>query len=68
MTMVETLKQAIADSELNYYQLGKATGVERASIMRFCQGKHVLRFDKAAAVAEFLGLELKPKRRTRKGR
>jgi hypothetical protein len=68
MTMCEALKRAIADSGLTWYQLEKGTGgaCHRASLMRFCAGKHVLRLDKADALAAFLGITVTPPKR--KGR
>jgi len=63
-TMTETLKQAILDCELSYAAMERETGVKRQSIMRFAKGDSSLRLDMADKLADFLGLELKP----RKGR
>jgi hypothetical protein len=42
--------------------LEQATGVKRASIMRFLRGKISLRLDKADALAAYFGLELVAKK------
>jgi transcriptional regulator with XRE-family HTH domain len=63
--MTDPLKKALAASGMTYLELERATGVERASIMRFVTGKQSLRLDKADRLAGYFGLEL---RRKRKGR
>jgi hypothetical protein len=61
VNMLETLREAIRKSGATPYELEQRTGVLRGSTLRFLKGVHVLRFDKAAALAEHLGLELRPK-------
>jgi plasmid maintenance system antidote protein VapI len=64
MTMTEALKTMIQRSGMTWLQLERATGLKRASIMRFCQGKHALRLDLADRLAAYLGIEVKlPKRK-----
>ncbi len=58
-TMTEALKQAIAESELSYKALEKATGVTRQSIMGFAKGERTLRLDIADKLARYFGLEVK---------
>jgi hypothetical protein len=53
------LRQTIVESGVSYNALQKATGVTRASIMRFVRGSQSLRLDRADQLAEFFGLELR---------
>lgn len=64
-SMTDTLRRRIAASGMTYLELERATGIERASIMRFMLGKQSLRLDKADVLAAYFGLEL---RGIRKGR
>jgi plasmid maintenance system antidote protein VapI len=59
------LKKAIAESGLAHIALERATGVKRASIMRFLRGEQSLRLDMADRLAAYFGLELRPKRKGR---
>jgi hypothetical protein len=59
----DRLRQAIRDSQEALIALERATGVDRASIRRFLRGERSLRLDKADALAEHLGLELRLKRK-----
>jgi hypothetical protein len=72
MTMQEALKTAIRASGLTSWQLSKATHyeVQHATASRFMAGVHVLRLDKADALATALGIRiLLPKAKPgRKGR
>jgi plasmid maintenance system antidote protein VapI len=61
--MSETLKRAITESGLARIAIERATGVKRASIMRFLRGETSLRLDMADRLADFFGLELRPKRK-----
>jgi plasmid maintenance system antidote protein VapI len=62
--MSDALRKAIASSGLAHIAIERATGVKRASIMRFMRGETSLRLDVADKLAAYFGLEL----RTRKGR
>lgn len=67
-TMSDVLRRAIVESGTPYLTLEQATGVKRASIMRFVRGESSLRLDIADRLAEHYGLTLqagKPKRRGR---
>jgi plasmid maintenance system antidote protein VapI len=55
----EVLRGAILESGVSYNALQKATGVTRASLMRFVERRQSLRLDMADRIAEFLGLELR---------
>jgi plasmid maintenance system antidote protein VapI len=59
---------AVEGRRTNYKALERATGVTRASIMRFVAGRRSLRLDMADRLATHFGLELRAKRRERKGR
>jgi len=65
-TMIEILKKAIRDSGLPDIRLGELAGVNRQSIARFMRGETSLYLDAASKLAEFLGLELKPKGKAKK--
>ena len=56
--MTETIRKAIEDSGLTLYQIAADTGVQRASLIRFCRGDQSLRLDVADKLAEYFGLEL----------
>lgn len=62
-TMTETLKRAIAQSDLPLQRIEKATGVKRGSIMRFTAGKQSLRLDMADKLAAYFGIECRQRRR-----
>ena len=64
-TMSETLKEAIAESAMAHIAIERATGVKRASIMRFMRGETSLRLDMADKLAAYFGLELRPRRKGR---
>ena len=54
----DQLRRAIVESGESLNSLQKATGVPRASIMRFVRGDQSLRLDKADRLAEHLGLNI----------
>ena len=55
----DLLRRTIVESGMSYNALQKATGVTRASIMRFVRGSQSLRLDMADRLAEYFGLELR---------
>jgi plasmid maintenance system antidote protein VapI len=64
--ITEVLRQTIVNSGEAHIALERATGVQRASIMRFVRGTHSLRLDMADKLAAYFGLELrKAKRKSR---
>ena len=65
-TMTEVLRRAIVESRLPLLTLSKASGVARASLIRFVRGERSLRLDRADRLAAYLGLELRPIRRRKK--
>lgn len=53
------LRKAILDSGLPMIRIAEATGIQRASLIRFTRGDQSLRLDVADKLAEFFGLKLK---------
>jgi len=64
-TTSDVLRAAIQDSGLSAYRISKDTGLVVTSIIRFVDGETSLRLDKADVLAEYLGLELVKKRKTK---
>jgi len=63
--MSDVLRAAVRDSGLSAYRVSKDTGLVVTSIIRFVDGETSLRLDKADVLAEYLGLELGKKRKTK---
>jgi transcriptional regulator with XRE-family HTH domain len=61
--MTEALRHAIAESGLPLQRIEKLTGVKRASIMRFMEGRQSLRLDKADRLAGYFKIECRQVRR-----
>jgi plasmid maintenance system antidote protein VapI len=66
--LLRTIRDAVEAGQTNYKALQRETGLTRGSIMRFVAGKQSLRLDMADRLAVRFGLELRVKRRERKGR
>jgi plasmid maintenance system antidote protein VapI len=64
-TMTAMLRKTIGESGMAHIAIERATGVKRASIMRFLRGETSLRLDMADRLADYFGLELRPKRKGR---
>jgi hypothetical protein len=62
-SITDALRKAVAGSELSFIALERETGVLRQSLMKFARGEQVLRGDAYDRLAEFFGLELRPKRK-----
>lgn len=58
-TMTETLRRAIRESGASHRGLSIATGVQRASIQRFADGRQSIRLDVADKLAAYFGLTLR---------
>jgi plasmid maintenance system antidote protein VapI len=58
LSMSEVLKNAIVESGISYKALSRETGVARASIQRFIDGRQSIRLDVADRLAAYFGLEL----------
>jgi plasmid maintenance system antidote protein VapI len=57
-TMTDTLRQVIRESGLPMLTLATATGIQRASLIRFARGDQSLRLDIADRLAAYFRLEL----------
>jgi plasmid maintenance system antidote protein VapI len=57
--ITDLLRQTIIESGVTYSALERETGVIRASIMRFVEGRQSLRLDMADRLAAFFGLALR---------
>ena len=58
----ERLRRAIVEGGISYLKIEQDTGVQRASISRFVNGKQSLRLDVADKLAVYFNLELRPNR------
>jgi plasmid maintenance system antidote protein VapI len=58
----DLLRRTIVESGVSYSALQRATGVTRASIMRFVRGSQSLRLDMADRLAAYFGLALQKQR------
>ena len=56
--LANELRQAINDSGLTHYAIGKASGVDTAVIDRFVSGERDIRLETAGRIAESLGYSL----------
>ena len=66
MKATDTLRQAMERSGLTRYQISQETGIAESVLSRFASGERTLSGQNIDKLADYLGLELKPKRR--KGR
>lgn len=67
-TVSETLRKALERCGESRYAVSKATGIDESVLSRFHHGQP-LRGENLDRLADYLGLELRPKaRRRRKGR
>ena len=56
--LTSALRKAVANTEANYHELERQTGVKRQSLMKFVRGEQSLRLDMADRLAKYFGLEL----------
>lgn len=61
--MTKILKEALSEQSLN--SVAVATGVQKASLIRFVSGRQSLRLDKADKLAAYFGIECRRPRRRR---
>jgi plasmid maintenance system antidote protein VapI len=59
-TLTAVLRDTIVESGISYKALSRDTGVARASIQRFVDGRQSIRLDMADRLAGFFALELTP--------
>ncbi len=55
-TMTELLREALTEAD-SLYAVAKATGVQKASLIRFVSGRQSLRLDIADRLATFFNIE-----------
>jgi len=67
MTISETLRDAMEQSDLSLYRIAKDAGLEYGCVHRFYYGTRGLTLDSADKLADYFGLELQPTAKT-KGR
>jgi plasmid maintenance system antidote protein VapI len=56
--ITDVLRRTICDSGVSYKALSRETGVARASIQRFVDGRQSIRLDMADRLATYFGLNL----------
>ncbi|HEY3392413.1 MAG TPA: helix-turn-helix transcriptional regulator [Lacipirellulaceae bacterium] len=57
-TLTDSLRAAVAESELSFKALERETGVKRQSLMKFMAGEQSLRLDMADKLADYFGMEV----------
>jgi plasmid maintenance system antidote protein VapI len=57
-TIVEQLRQAIADSGQSEYAIAKGSGVSQSVVNRFVSGERGISLETAAKLCDYLGLDL----------
>jgi hypothetical protein len=60
--ITDLLKRSIVESGIPYNQLERATGVKRASIIRFLRGDQSMRLDLAERLMVYFGLEVRKRK------
>jgi plasmid maintenance system antidote protein VapI len=65
VTIGERLRDAIYESGLTHYRIGKDTGIGADQVSRFVEGRDI-RISTADKLAGYFGLVLKPKRAKRR--
>ena len=68
MDMASQIRTAFRESGLSRFELSKRTAVAYSVIHRFMAEERDLTLNTASKLVDELGLELRPVRRTRKGR
>ncbi len=64
--MTETLRHALENCGESRYAVSKATGIPNSTLWRFVTEGRALRGENIDILSAYLGLELRPVRRTRK--
>jgi plasmid maintenance system antidote protein VapI len=62
LPITDVLRRVIVESGISYKALSRETGVARASIQRFVDGRQSIRLDMADRLAVYFGLKLSKKR------
>ncbi len=66
-TIIDQIRQAVLDSELTRYEIGKRTGIHQASLSRFVHGERGLSDEAINSLGELLNLSIVV-RKDRKGK
>lgn len=66
MRLSESLRKAVLASKKSRYAVALGSGVDHAVLRRFMKGERDIKLATAEHLAEFLELELAPKKRSRK--
>jgi plasmid maintenance system antidote protein VapI len=61
--MVAVLRDAMVRHEQSLYGIAKSSGVEYSALLRFRAGERGLTLETAAKLADYLGLELRPRQK-----
>ena len=62
MNLIEAFKQAVRDSGQTLYRVAKGSRISYPVVLRFMSGQRGLTLETASKLAEYLGLELRPRR------
>ena len=62
----DQMRQTVDDSGMSRYAICKAIGMDQSIMSRFMSGKGGLSMENIDALAEVLGLELTPSKKTQK--
>jgi transcriptional regulator with XRE-family HTH domain len=65
-TFSDQLRRAILDSGLTRYVISRETGVAESVLSRFVRGERGLSTESIDPLMEFLGLEIRPRRKARR--
>lgn len=67
MTISDQLAAAIKAEDVTLYRIAKDAGVDWGTLQRFLDGTRAnIRIETVDKLCEYLGLELRPKKKTRK--
>lgn len=65
--IVEVLRERLSKAGESLGEIARQTGVDKATLSRFLSGQNIPSGPRLDALALYFGLELRPKRRNRKG-
>jgi transcriptional regulator with XRE-family HTH domain len=66
MRLSESLRKAVLASKKTRYAIAVGSGVDHAVLRRFMKGERDIKLTTAEHLADFLDLELSPKKKARK--
>ena len=66
ISFTDQLRRAIVDSGLTRYRISQESGIAESVLSRFIHGERGLNSDSIDRLMDFLGLEIRPRRRKRK--